>query len=119
MGDELKDHWEAVYRAKVPTEVSWYQPEARLSLDLIARVAPDLAAPVDVGGGASILVDGLVSAGYQAVTVLDLAPTALAQARQRLGAAAARVTWISPTCSQPLCRLEAMPFGTTEPSFTS
>jgi SAM-dependent methyltransferase len=95
MADGLKDHWEGVYRAKAPTEVSWYQPEARLSLELIRRVAPDLEAPVvDVGGGASTLVDGLVGAGYRAVTVLDLAPTALSLARQRLGSVAARVTWI-------------------------
>ena len=95
MDDGLKDHWEGIYRARAATEVSWYQPEARLSLDLIRRVAPDLESPVvDVGGGASTLVDGLVHAGYQAVTVLDLAPTALAVARQRLGAAAAGVTWL-------------------------
>jgi SAM-dependent methyltransferase len=95
MGDDLKGHWERVYRAKAPTEVSWYQREARLSLDLIRRVTPDLDAPiVDVGGGASTLVDGLVDAGYWAVTVLDLAPTALVMAQQRLGPAAARVTWI-------------------------
>jgi len=82
MDDGLKDHWEGIYRARAPTEVSWYQPEARLLLDLIRRVAPDLESPVvDVGGGASTLVDGLVHAGYQAVTVLDLAPTALAVAR--------------------------------------
>ena len=95
MTDDLKSHWEGVYRAKAPTEVSWYQPEARLSLNLIRRVVPDLDAPVvDVGGGASTLVDGLLDAGYQAVTVLDLAPTALVLARERLGPAAARVTWI-------------------------
>lgn len=95
MGDGSKDHWERVYRAKAPTEVSWYQPEARLSLDLIRRVAPDLDAPiVDVGGGASTLVDGLVDGGYRAVTVLDLAPTALALARRRIGVAGTGVTWI-------------------------
>jgi SAM-dependent methyltransferase len=95
MRDDLKGHWEGVYRAKAPTEVSWYQRQARLSLDLIRRVAPDLDAPiVDVGGGASTLVDGLLEVGYQAVTVLDLAPTALVLAQQRLGLAAAGVTWI-------------------------
>jgi SAM-dependent methyltransferase len=90
------EHWERIYRSKDPTQVSWYQPEARLSLDLIRRVAPDLSAPIiDVGGGASTLVDGLLAAGYRHLTVLDLSPTALALARQRLGARAALVTWLS------------------------
>jgi SAM-dependent methyltransferase len=91
-----KEHWERIYRVKAPTEVSWYQPEARISLDLIRRVAPDPATPViDVGGGAATLVDGLLDAGYEAVTVLDLAPAALALAQQRLGARASRVRWLS------------------------
>lgn len=88
-------HWEAVYRSKAPTEVSWFQPEARLSLDLIRRVAPQIDTPLlDVGGGASTLVDGLLSAGYRDVSVLDLAPAALSRARDRLGERAARVRWI-------------------------
>ncbi len=91
-----QEHWERIYRTKDPTQVSWYQPEPRLSLDLIRRVAPDLDAPIiDVGGGASTLVDGLLEAGYRNVTVLDLAPTALAIARRRLGDRAGRVAWIA------------------------
>ena len=90
------EHWERIYRTKAPTEVSWYQAEPRLSLDLIQRVAPDRTSPViDVGGGASTLVDSLLGAGYQDVTVLDLAPAALAIARQRLGPEARRVTWLA------------------------
>jgi len=92
----VRKHWERIYRSQAPTEMSWYQPEARLSLDLIRRVAPDVMAPIiDVGGGASTLVDGLLDAGYRAVTVLDLAPTALAHAQQRLGERAAGVTWMA------------------------
>ena len=91
-----QDHWEQIYRTKASSEVSWYQPEPRLSLALIRRAAPDLADPViDVGGGASTLVDGLVAEGYHDVTVLDLAPSALTIARQRLGRRAGRVTWIA------------------------
>jgi SAM-dependent methyltransferase len=91
-----RDHWERIYRTKDPTQVSWYQPQPRLSLDLIRRVSPDLDAPIiDVGGGASTLVDGLLDAGYRHVTVLDLSPTSLGLARQRLGARAALVTWLA------------------------
>ena len=88
-------HWEAIYRSKALTEVSWYQPEARLSLDLIRRVAPQVdTSLLDVGGGASTLVDGLLSAGYRDVSVLDLAPAALTRAQERLGERAAHVRWI-------------------------
>ena len=89
-------HWERIYRTKAPTELSWYQPEPQLSLDLIRGVAADVEAPViDVGGGASTLVDRLLDAGYRDLTVLDLAPSALALARRRLGARAGLVTWVA------------------------
>ncbi len=75
--------------------MSWYQPELTLSLGLIRRAAPDTsAAIIDVGGGASTLVDGLLAAGYHRLTVLDLSGLALAAARVRLGAAVAPVTWL-------------------------
>jgi len=91
----LRDHWESVYRDKGATEVSWYQAEAKVSLDLIRCVAPDSDAPIlDVGGGASTLVDGLLGAGYRRVTVLDLSGAALAVAQQRIGERAAAVTWV-------------------------
>jgi ubiquinone/menaquinone biosynthesis C-methylase UbiE len=62
---------------------------------LIERVAPGRGAAVlDVGAGASTLVDGLLAAGYRRITVLDLSAAALAQARQRLGPAAGGVTWL-------------------------
>ena len=89
-----RDHWEKVYRARKASEVSWYQPKAEVSLDLIRQVAPDLDARIiDVGGGASTLVDGLLDAGYRHVTVLDIAGASLAIARNRLGARASSVTW--------------------------
>ena len=92
---ERREHWDHIYRRSAPTELSWYQPEPTVSLELIRRVAPDLDAPIiDVGGGASTLVDGLLDAGYRNVTVLDLSDAALAVARGRLGARAASVRWI-------------------------
>ena len=92
---DLKTHWETIYRTKQPHEVSWFQREATVSLALIRRVAPEVTAKIiDVGGGASTLVDGLVAAGYRGVTVLDLSPSALETSRRRLGAAAHDVTWL-------------------------
>lgn len=90
-----KGHWETIYGTKPADAVSWYQPSARRSLSMIRRVAPDLASPIiDVGGGASVLVDELLASGYTDLTVMDLSGAALNVARSRLGEARARVHWI-------------------------
>jgi len=92
---DAEAHWEKVYTTKAPTDVSWYQPDAELSLKLIRQAAPDHAAAIiDVGGGASTLVDGLLDEGYTNVTVLDLSASALGQAAARLGEDAGGVRWI-------------------------
>lgn len=89
-----RSHWEQVYRTKGPDQVSWFQPEAKLSLELIRLVAPARdTSIIDVGAGASTLVDGLVAAGYSRITLLDLSPAALIQAQQRLSNDADAVVW--------------------------
>ena len=79
-----KQHWEQVYAAKASDSVSWFQEHADQSLRLIhnTRLGKD-AAIIDVGGGASTLVDDLVAEGYADLTVLDLSAAALAVAKQR------------------------------------
>jgi trans-aconitate methyltransferase len=92
---EARQHWDAVYRAKDDTQVSWFQKTPVLSLALIRQAAPErFASIIDVGGGTSRHVDALLNAGYEDVTVLDVSPAALARSQQRLGAAAARVNWL-------------------------
>lgn len=97
MGDEAdgRRHWDDVYDRRAPDELSWYQPHLERSLELIEHsgLAKD-AAIIDVGGGASTLVDDLLARGYTAVSVLDLSANAIAGAKRRLGARAERVTWI-------------------------
>jgi len=93
--DARKLHWESVYDTREPTEVSWYQAAAARSLELVrATGEPRTAAILDVGGGASTLVDDLLASGYSDVTVLDLAANALDRARARLGESATRVEWV-------------------------
>lgn len=88
-------HWDEVYTTKSSQSVSWYQPHAALSLDLIRRTGAGRdAAIIDVGGGASTLVDDLLAEGYGDLTVLDLSAAALDIARQRLGRAGAAVNWL-------------------------
>ena len=91
-----REHWDRVYESKKATEVSWYRSHLDVSLDLVARVAPDRkSAIIDVGGGAATLVDDLLGRGYEDVTVLDISASALDVARARLGDAATRVKWLS------------------------
>jgi SAM-dependent methyltransferase len=90
-----KTHWETVYRTKDVHEVSWFQSEARRSLDLITMVCPDRAASIiDVGAGASVLVDNLLTAGYMDLSVLDVSEAALEISRDRLGSDSAKVKWM-------------------------
>lgn len=90
-----KQHWEKVYSTKAATELSWFQAHAARSLKLIEQHAVSRsAAIIDVGGGASTLVDDLLAKGYQQLTVLDLSGAALATARARLGVGAEQVRWI-------------------------
>ncbi|MBU1215695.1 MAG: class I SAM-dependent methyltransferase [Gammaproteobacteria bacterium] len=90
-----KQHWEEVYTTKSTDSVSWFQPHASLSLDLIkATGAAKDAGIIDVGGGASTLVDDLLANGYSDLTVLDLSAHAMEAARQRLGKQEALVRWI-------------------------
>lgn len=92
---DCREHWEAVYQNKPTDAVSWFQPHAATSLRLIARCAGPAAQVIDVGGGASVLVDDLLDAGYRHVTVLDLAESALTASRARLGERAGQVEWIA------------------------
>jgi hypothetical protein len=93
----LVDHgrrWDSVYGAD-PTQVSWYQPTAAMSLELIEalRVSTETAV-VDIGGGASTLVDGLLAQGFVDLSVLDVSGAALDISRRRLGPAAQGVHWL-------------------------
>ncbi|WP_425069570.1 class I SAM-dependent methyltransferase [Reyranella sp.] len=90
-----RSHWEEVYTTKAETAVSWFQPHSVQSLELIASAAPNPAsAIVDIGGGASRLVDDLIAQSYTDLTVLDVAEAALVKSRSRLRGDDSKVAWI-------------------------
>jgi SAM-dependent methyltransferase len=92
---DIKQHWENIYSTKTPDSVSWFQEHADLSVRLIRNTGLGKdAAVIDVGGGASRLVDDLVGEGYTDLTVLDLSSAAIAVANQRLGKRANVVHWM-------------------------
>lgn len=88
-------HWENVYQTKNSTDVSWYEPDPKQSLDLILQVAGESRVRVlDVGGGQSFLVDRLLGTGFEHVAVLDISQTAIESTKARLGERASQVEWI-------------------------
>ena len=93
---ERHAHWENVYQTKGEQDVSWFQEWPRISLDLIhaTGVTTD-ASVIDIGGGASRLVDALLDEGFSAITVLDLSEKALARSKVRLGARSTKVNWVA------------------------
>jgi len=92
---DRKVHWEKVYAGKSPEETSWYQKVPELSLRLIRNTGASHASPIiDIGGGASTLVENLLDEGYRKLSVLDISSKALAYAQDRLGEKSGQVEWI-------------------------
>lgn len=91
---DRRAHWDQVWRTRKPEQVRWYQPEPRVSLELIAAAGiAQNAGIIDVGGGASVLADRLLDLGYTNLAVLDIAGAAMQVSRSRLGARAAAIAW--------------------------
>jgi SAM-dependent methyltransferase len=91
-----KEHWEQVYSTRPTEKLGWYAPHLQTSLTWIKELGLTADAPIiDVGGGASTLVDDLLAAGYRAITVLDISEQALSSIKARLGKNAERVVWMN------------------------
>ena len=92
---DRKAHWETVYANKDSAEVSWYQQHPQYSLDLIRATGVEHSAHIiDIGGGASTLIDFMLEDGYQNLSVLDISCSAIQQAKLRLADLAGKVSWI-------------------------
>jgi SAM-dependent methyltransferase len=90
-----KAHWEQVYSTKPTEKLGWYEPHLHTSLIWIDELKLSKDAPIiDIGGGVSTLVDDLLKAGYQSITVLDLSDKALSSVKERLGDKAKLISWL-------------------------
>lgn len=88
-------HWEDVYSSRPVDQVGWYSPHLETSIAWIAELKLSIDDPIiDVGGGASTLVDDLLDTGYRNLTILDLAENAIHITRERLGKLARSVAWL-------------------------
>lgn len=92
---DRKSHWDNMYSIKPPEEVSWFQIEPAISLELITKESLSTeAAIIDIGGGTSSLSLRLFDAGYTSLTVLDISAVALHYSQARFGEQASKVDWI-------------------------
>lgn len=89
------EHWQHVYTTRPANGVGWYEPDPVASRELVAEaITRGARSVIDVGGGASFLVDHLLDAGLERVAVLDISEAGLNLAKRRLGARASNVDWI-------------------------
>lgn len=86
MGNSMKEHWNKVYSSKETTELGWYEerPEPTLKLLSKCNLGKD-AAILDVGAGATRLIDFLIDSKYANITVADISEVALEKLKERLG----------------------------------
>ena len=90
------EHWDKIYSTKSAQQVGWYTPHLKTSIKWITELNLTAEDPViDVGGGASTLVDDLLIAGHKELTVLDLSEGAISLTRKRLGTLSSSVTWMN------------------------
>ncbi len=90
-----KQHWQQVYSTKTTDQVGWYAPHLTTSVRWITDLNLDPDDPIiDVGGGASTLVDDLLDKGYRDISVLDLSDRAMSAVRERLGTSASQISWL-------------------------
>lgn len=95
MNEKLQEHWEKIYKTKLPNEVSWTQEKPESSIDFIKLFnLPKNAKIIDIGGGDSKLVDWLLNEGYHDITVLDISQASLERCKERLGENAKKVQWV-------------------------
>jgi trans-aconitate methyltransferase len=87
-------HWEDRYRSVAAEELSWFQPAATTSLELLDTLGVDAAdSVIDIGGGTSPLCGDLLARGVADVTVLDVSQQALDIAARRI-TSPDRVQWL-------------------------
>ena len=119
--ENAQAHWQKVYTSKDEKEVSWFQENPAPSLELIAEAgATPVTAIVDIGGGASRLVDALMEKGFRRITVLDISEAALAVAKTRLSEKAQSVKWVVADVTNGARGLRPLTSGMTgRPSISS
>jgi len=103
MKNSTKEHWNTVYASKPVQQLGWYETEPTISLEMIESCGIEKSDPIlDVGAGATTLIDALLQRNFTNITALDISAAALEKLRIRLGEAqAAQVNWLVANITNP------------------
>ena len=83
--NKIKDHWDNVYLKSELDTLGWYEEIPRPSLDLIEKCNLEKSAKIlDVGSGATTLLNILANEGYRNITALDISKVALENAKKNI-----------------------------------
>ncbi|MBR9682372.1 MAG: class I SAM-dependent methyltransferase [Candidatus Aenigmarchaeota archaeon] len=100
--ETMKEHWNKVYSSRDTTRLGWYEESPEKSLELIDKCNTNEHDKIlDVGSGASTLIDNLISRGYKNIIATDISIEALEKLKQRLGDDAQLVKWIVDDLAHP------------------
>ena len=89
------NYWADIYATRSPEDVSWYEPTPTVSLRKVREAIRNGARSlIDIGGGASSLVDHLIDFNLSRLAVLDISERGLEVGQARLGKKANGVEWI-------------------------
>ena len=96
VNNSMTTHWNNVYSCENINQLGWYEDISAPSLELLSKcdVNKDVTF-LDIGTGASTLIDSLIEAGFTNIIASDISEVALSKLQERLGKEkAAQVKWI-------------------------
>jgi len=104
MNISMKEHWNEIYEALDPDELTWYEEIPAPSIKLLSRCNINKDEPVlDVGAGASTFIDYLIDQGFKNIIAADISEIALNKLKERLGKEkASLVKWMVDDITQPI-----------------
>jgi EEF1A lysine methyltransferase 2 len=99
----LKDHWDKAYADKSVDKLGWHEPNLEPSMGLIRSLnLSRYAEIINVGAGASTLIEQLLEDGFQNITVNDISSVALDVLREQLGKEECNVEWVQDDLTLPI-----------------
>lgn len=99
----MKIHWNTIYTSREVCKLGWYEESPAPSLTLISKANIRKEETIlDVGAGATTLIDNLIEQEYKNILAVDISEVALNKLKERLGEQkASLVNWIVDDITQP------------------